>query len=118
MAKTPKSLLSIPALLLHVIGIPTFYLGFILIYESQWMARFLDGGNANDIFNVLMLTCILMGVLCASRITMSSLRKHISLSWWQYVLWSLLEITVFSAFAALFIAFAIFQSENSFSFTE
>ena len=47
MAKTPKSLLSIPALLLHVIGIPVFYLGFILIYESQWMARFLDGGNAN-----------------------------------------------------------------------
>jgi hypothetical protein len=35
---------------------------------------------------------------------MSSLRKHISLSWWQYVLWSLLEITVFSAFAALFMA--------------
>lgn len=106
MAKTPKSLLSIPALLLHVIGIPAFYLGFILIYESQWMARFLDGGNANDIFNVLILTCILIGVLCASRITMSSLRKHISLSWWQYVLWSLLEITVFSAFAALFMALA------------
>ena len=78
MAKIPKSLLSIPALLLHVICIPAFYLGFILIYESQWMARFLDGGNANDIFNVLILTCILIGVLCASRITMSSLRKHIS----------------------------------------
>lgn len=104
MAKIPRSILSIPSLLVHAIGIPAFFLGFVLIYESEWMIRFLSGGQENEIFNVLILTCILIGILSGSRITMSAVRKHISLTWWKYVLWSLSEIVVFSAFAALFMA--------------
>ena len=104
MAKIPASTLSVPALLVHVLAMPAFFLAFVLIYDSQWMISFLDGGRDRVIFNALMLTCILIGVLCASRIPMTSVRKHLSLSWWQYLLWSLSEVIVFSAFAALYMA--------------
>ena len=104
MAKIPASELSVQALLLHVIVMPAFFLGFILVYDSQWMTAFLSGGHDRVIFNALMLTCILIGVLCASRIPMTCVRKHMRLSWWQYGLWSFGEVISFAAFAALYMA--------------
>ena len=83
MTKIPASLLSIVTMLVHVIAIPVFYLGYILLYESRWMVEFLNAGNG-DVFNTLMLTCILIGILCASRIPVTAVRKQIRMSWWQY----------------------------------
>lgn len=103
MTKIPASLLSIVTMLVHVIAIPVFYLGYILLYESRWMVEFLNAGNG-DVFNTLMLTCILIGILCASRIPVTAVRKQIRMSWWQYALWSFAEVFVFSCFAALYMA--------------
>lgn len=100
-----SSLLSVTTLLLHVLAMPVFYLGFILVYRSQWMIAFLDSG-LGVVFNVLMLMCILIGVMCASRIPMTVYRAylHTHMNWWHYGLWSLAEIVVFSCFAALYMA--------------
>lgn len=103
MNKIPRSILSVTTLLLHVLAMPVFFLGFILIYQSDWMLRFLNAG-LGVVFNALMLTCILIGVLCASRIPMTATRKHLRLNWWQYGLWSLAELIVFICFAALYMA--------------
>ena len=103
MHKIPDSVLSVTTLLLHVLVMPVFFLGFILIYRSAWMLAFLDAG-LGVVFNALMLTCILIGVLCASRIPMTAVRKHLHLGWWQYALWSFAEVIVFSCFAALYMA--------------
>ena len=83
MKKTPASLLSVVSMLLHVIAIPVFYLGFILVYQSQWINLFLNAGRQMLVFNALMLTCILIGVLCASRIPVTAVRKHLRFTWWQ-----------------------------------
>lgn len=103
MTKIPTSLLSVETLLLHIFGLPTFFLGFILIYDSQWIDSFLDTG-LGIIFNTLMLTSILLGVLCASRIPMTAVRRQLHLNWWQYTLWSFAELAVFCCFAALYMA--------------
>lgn len=103
MSKIPSSLLSVPTLLTHVLAMPAFFLGFILIYDSEWIRTFLDAG-LGVVFNALMLTCILIGVLCASRIPMTAVRSYLRLNWWQYALWSFAEMIAFSAFAALYMA--------------
>ena len=103
MSKIPSSLLSVPMLLTHILALPAFFMGFILIYESEWISRFLDTG-LGVVFNALMLTCILIGVLCASRIPMTAFRSSLRLGWWQYAFWTFAEIVVFSAFAALYMA--------------
>ena len=70
MTKIPSSLLSLTTLLLHVFILPVFFLSFILIYDSQWMTEFLDAG-LGTIFNTLMLSCILIGVMAISRLRLS-----------------------------------------------
>ena len=44
MTKIPVSLISIKTVLIHIFALPVFYLGFILIYGSAWIDRFLDTG--------------------------------------------------------------------------
>ncbi len=103
MTKIPTSLLSVAAMLVHIIVIPVYLLGFVLIYESRWATAFLGTGNG-VVFNILMLTCILLGILCGSRIPMTAVRNRPHMSWWQYSLWSFAEVVVFSCFAALYMA--------------
>ena len=104
MSKIPASILSIAMMLLHCFIVPVFFLGFILIYDSQWIDRFLETGNGT-IFNTLMLTSILIGIMCASRIPMTTVRKRLlPFSWWKYGLWSFAEIFIFACFAALYMA--------------
>ena len=78
----------------------------MLIYQSEWMVAFLNMGidSGRMVFNVLMLMCIMIGVLCASRIPMTACRKYLHMTWFPYVLWSLAEVVVFACFAALYMA--------------
>ncbi|MBR7154669.1 MAG: LytTR family transcriptional regulator [Paludibacteraceae bacterium] len=103
MNKIPSSILSLTVLLLHVFAMPVFFLGFILIYNSQWMSEFLNAG-LGVIFNVLMITSILIGVIGISRFIMTMVGRNGRISWWQYALWSFGEVFVFSCFAALYMA--------------
>ena len=103
MNKIPSSILSLTVLLLHVFAMPVFFLGFILIYNSQWMSEFLNA-CLGVIFNVLMITSILIGVIGISRIIMTMVGRNGRISWWQYALWSFGEVFVFSCFAALYMA--------------
>ena len=98
-----RSLVSITALLVHVFAMPVFFLGFILIYNSQWMSTFLNAG-LGTIFNVLMLTSILIGVMGISRIVMTAVGRNSRIGWWQYAVWCFGEVFVFSCFAALYMA--------------
>ena len=104
MKKIPNSLLSLTAMFLHVLAVPVYFLGFILVYQSQWMTDFLNSKGYMLVFNTLMLMCIFIGILCASRIPITVLRKHMRFTWWQYALWSFAEIVVFACFAALYMA--------------
>ena len=93
-------------MLLHILVIPVFFLCFVLLYQSEWMYDFLSMGLGSDrlVLNVLMLMCILLGVLCASRIPMTACRRYIHMSWLPYTLWTLAEQVVFACFAALYMA--------------
>jgi len=98
-----RSLVSISTLLLHVFAMPLYFLGFVLVYDSSWMTHFLDAG-LGTVFNVLMLTSILIGVTAISRTIMIAIGRNARISWWQYSLWSFAEVFIFSCFAALYMA--------------
>jgi hypothetical protein len=103
MQKIPTSVTGLTALLLHVIAMPIFFLGFILLYRSNWMLDFIGQAEGSRlVFNTLMLTCILIGVLCASRIPMTATR--VRLSWLQYTIWAGCEWLVCACFMALYMA--------------
>jgi len=104
MHKIPSSLLSVTVMMIHILAIPVFFLGFILIYESRWMFEFLETGSKMVTFNTLMLTSILIGVTLVSRLLMKAIGRHVRMSWWQYTAWCFGELFVWSCFAALYMA--------------
>ena len=114
MAKIPSSLLSVMTLLAHLFGVPFFYLGFVLMYDSKWITEFLQVGQIGIVFNTLMLTSILLVILCASRIPMTVHRKEIRMAWWQYIVLCMMEISVFSAFAGLYMSLTIGETSGYF----
>lgn len=104
MANIPKKLLSVPSLLAHVLAIPAFLLFFVLIYSPEWIVSILDMQAGKATFNLLMVMCIVLGVLCASRIPVTSVRKYLhDFNWLRYILWCLAEICAMSAFVALYL---------------
>lgn len=104
MANIPKKLLSVPSLLAHVLVIPAFLLFFVLIYSPGWIVRMLDMQVGRHTFNLLMVMCIVLGVLCVSRIPVTSVRKYLSnFTWLRYILWCLAEVAAMSAFVALYL---------------
>lgn len=104
MKNIPNKLLSVPSLLAHVLGIPAFLLFFVLIYSPGWIVDMLDMGAGRKTFNLLMVMCIVLGVMAASRIPVTSVRQYLKdFNWLHYVLWCLAEITAMSAFVALYL---------------
>lgn len=91
-------------MLAHVLVIPSFLLFFVLIYSPGWIVDMLDMNAGMHTFNLLMVMCIVLGVLCASRIPVTSVRKYLSnFSWFRYILWCLAELALMSAFVALYL---------------
>jgi len=91
-------------MLAHVLIIPVFMLFFVLIYLPKWMINLLNMGADRWIFNLLMVICIVLGVLCASRIPITCVRSRLrEFSWLRYTLWCIAEIIVTSAFVALYL---------------
>ena len=64
----------------------------------------MDMGVGRLTLNTLMLMCIILGILCASRIPMVACRKHMHLKWVHYVLWSIAEIILMALFMGLYMA--------------
>ena len=104
MTNIPKKILSIPSLLSHVLAIPAFLLFFVLIYSPGWIVEMLDMNAGRHTFNLLMVMCIVLGVLCASRIPVTSVRRYLKdFTWLRYILWCLAEIGAMAAFVALYL---------------
>lgn len=104
MTTIPKKILSIPSLLAHVLAIPAFLLFFVLLYSPEWIDQMLDMGTGKETFNLLMVMCIVLGVLCASRIPVTCVRQYLSnFTWLRYILWCLAELAAMSAFVALYL---------------
>ena len=100
----PGKLLSIASLLAHVLVIPAFVLFFVLIYSPSWIVEMLDMDADMSTFNLLMVMCIVLGVMCTSRIPVTSVRKYLrNFNWLRYVLWCFAEIAAMSAFVALYL---------------
>jgi len=91
-------------MLAHVLAIPLFFLFFVLIYLPEWIINLLNMDADRWIFNLLMVICIVLGVLCASRIPITCVRSRLeNFSWLRYTLLCFAEIILMSVFVALYL---------------
>ena len=104
MNKIPTVLGKLRSQLLYILGIPVFFLSFMLVYKPAAATLLLDMGNNMLSFNCTIIMCILLGVIIISRVLMMVLYHHqLRLDWLRYFYWQIAELLTMSLFTALYI---------------
>ena len=108
MKEIPSKMSSVTSIVLHALIIPVWIVLFYLLYQPDWACSWLDMGAENAVerltFNLLMIMCIVLGILVASRTVMILFRKWIPLAWIRYVAWIVCEWAAMSLFVGMYMA--------------
>lgn len=90
--------------LIYILGIPAFFLCFMLIYQPSHATTLLQMEQDMLSFNTTIIMCILLGVMLISRALMMVLSHHqLRLNWARYVYWEVAELIAMSMFMALYL---------------
>ena len=103
MNKIPAIFSKLSSQLLYLLGIPAFFLCFMLIYQPAHATQLLDMGKDMLSFNTTIIMCILLGVMITSRVLMIVLFHQMRFNWWRYVVWEIAELITMSLFMALYL---------------
>lgn len=103
MDKIPAIFGKLSSQLLYLLGIPAFFLCFMLIYQPALATQLLDMEKDMLSFNTTIIMCILLGVMITSRVLMMVLFHQMRLNWWRYVVWEIAELITMSLFMALYL---------------
>ena len=103
MDKIPAIFGKLHSQLLYIMGIPVFFLCFMLIYQPSAATQLLDMGEAMLSFNATIIMCILFGVVLISRGILLAVHRSLSMSWSKMIQWELCEVAIMSMFVALYI---------------
>ena len=91
---------------------PLVFMAFLLLYRPEKMVELLDMGAGRYDFNVVILSCILLGTEALMRTGFYFLKKVVKLDLLIYALWCMLEILVFTAFAAMYMTLMLQMQLN------
>lgn len=88
--------------LVYILTLPSFFLGSSLLYNPFGIKEYYTFGSFSFGFHLVMLSCIIL--LCAAimRTALFILLRKQDILWWHYGMWCFSEMTVMSAFAALY----------------
>ena len=103
MNKIPHLINTIKGQALYIIGLPIFFLCFVLLYEPRQMAGLLNMHNDMLSFNATIIMCIILGVMLLSRTVMLVLHKQLSMNWFQFIAWEVCELVTGSLFTSLYL---------------
>lgn len=115
MKQPPKNIFSINAFWGHIIGIPLFALGLLLLF-CPFAFKGYDILFGRYSFHIVMVFCIILGVLLAVRIPMLFVSRRHMPSQRQYWFLCLFEIIFASGFSALYIWLTIDRSAAYFMY--
>lgn len=100
----PKAFFRFPTQIVHFVGLPVFFLLFLLVFRPAGIMEFLDAGGVYLEFNVTILATILLLVLVGTRLAFYFLRNKMEPSLLSYAGWCLAELFIFAAFGAMYMA--------------
>lgn len=103
MTKLPALLTSLRSNLTYVLGLPLFWLLFVLLYRPMSFVPLLDMGGQLLNFSSTIIMCILFGVMLLSRGLLTAVSSALRLTWLRFLAWELSEVLVMSLFSALYV---------------
>lgn len=96
--------------LLYMLGLPLFFISFVLIYQPRAIYQLLDMQQAMFSFNTTIITCIILGVMIISRVLLLVLYQQFRMDWWRFVVWEVAETVIMGLFMALYLTL-MYQGE-------
>ena len=116
MTKLPKEYSVPQGFLLHVLGVPIFVFGLLLLFKPTVFQHF-DITYSRYSFHVTMVFCIILVVMLVSRtVFLLANRKNKGVEWGPSLMLSLLEVVFSSGFTALYLWLVSGQAEAYFWF--
>ena len=103
MNKLPTLFGKLSSQLLYILGMPIFFLCFVMLYQPNATTHLLDMGKDMLNFNTTIIMCILLGVMIISRSLILVLNHQIRLNWWRFLVWELAELIAMSMFMGLYL---------------
>lgn len=100
---------------LHIAVCPAFFLGFVLIYMPFGLGEELDMGRGLFTLNLLITTCIILGLTAGLRVAFHFMGRVGRFTWAHYVCWCLGEVFIFCLFVALYITLMLHGATPYFS---
>lgn len=87
----------------YFLGVPAFFIAFILLYAPFDSREILSAGGDFYSFNVTIVTCIILVTLVCTRVAFYFIWRSRDMSMNAYIGWCLAEVLVISLFTALFL---------------
>lgn len=115
MKQPPKNIFSLNAFWGHVIGIPLFALGLLLLF-CPFAFKNYDITFSRYSFHIVMVFCILLVVLLASRLPLMFLGRKLQINQRHYFFLCLFEMVFASGFTALYLWLFSHRSDAYFMF--
>lgn len=115
MKQPPKNIFNINAFWGHLVGIPLFALGLFLLF-CPFAFKNYDTTFSRYSFHAVMVFCIILGILLASRLPMMFISRKTQITQRVYLFLCLFEIVFSSGFSALYLWLATHKSEAYFMF--
>ena len=103
MTDFPELFRRYPTQLWYIFLPAAFFFIFMVVYQPFGSAEALDMGRGLFIVNVALLTSIVLVLLLISRTLFFLLSKYVCHNWWQFLGWTMLELTVLTYFLALYV---------------
>ncbi|MBR1929371.1 MAG: LytTR family transcriptional regulator [Paludibacteraceae bacterium] len=102
MAKIPRLFYHPATQILFYLGLPAFYILFVLLYEPQFIVDFYSKGKLLLPVNVVLVSAIQLLVIALLRNLLFLLRHHLNLNWLNYIGWCLAELIISALFMGLY----------------
>lgn len=106
----PKEFKSYPAQVIYFLLAPIFFLSFVLIYQPFDINDFFDADRGRFVFNIIMVTLILMASLALTRTLFYILRNVMKTNWTLYIIWCIGDVLVAAHFMILY-SYLIYRGE-------
>lgn len=114
MRRIPAILTTVGTQLWYAFFAPAFFMFLCSVYQPFGMRQLLDHGRNEFFVNIVLMTCILMGVLAVTRFTFYFINRKNRMNWWGWASWVLLELTACTYMLALFVNLRIPESGQYF----
>jgi len=114
MTRIPAILASWRTQFWYAVFAPGFFMFLCSVYQPFGMRQLLDNGRNEFFVNIVLMTCILIGVLTITRVIFYFINRKSRMNWWGWASWVLLELTVCTYMLALFVNLRIPESGQYF----